>query len=51
MIEEFAAYGLSETIVYIIGGLKVLEAFGLLLGIVIKKTILPATYLMVSLML
>ena len=51
MIEEFAAYGLSEIKVYIIGGLKVLAAFGLLLGIVIKKTILPAAYLMGSLML
>ena len=51
MIEEFAAYGLSEIMVYIIGGLKVLAAFGLLLGIVIKKTILPAAYLMGSLML
>jgi uncharacterized membrane protein AbrB (regulator of aidB expression) len=50
MIDEFAAYGLGETVVYIIGGFKVLAAFGLLLGLVIKKTILPAAYLMVTLM-
>ena len=32
MIEEFAVYGLNETMVYLIGGLKILAALGLLIG-------------------
>ncbi|MDO7619099.1 MAG: DoxX family protein [Flavobacteriaceae bacterium] len=51
MIEEFAVYGLSETIVYIIGGLKVLAAIGLLIGFVNRKAILPSAALMGALML
>ena len=51
MIEEFAVYGLSETIVYVIGALKVLSALGLLLGFVYKKLILPSSALMAVLML
>ncbi|EEG43075.1 DoxX family protein [Flavobacteriaceae bacterium] len=51
MIEEFAVYGLSETIVYVIGGLKVLAAIGLLIGFVNRKAILPSAALMGALML
>jgi len=51
MIEEFAVYGLSETIVYVIGGLKVLAAIGLLIGFVNRKAILPSATLMGALML
>ena len=51
MIEEFAVYGLSEPFVYLIGGLKVLAAVGLLLGIFNKKVILPSALIMSSLML
>ncbi|MDB9726077.1 DoxX family protein [Flavobacteriaceae bacterium] len=51
MIEEFAIYGLSETIVYVIGGLKVLAAIGLLIGFVNRKAILPSAALMGALML
>ena len=51
MIEEFAVYGFSETVVYIIGGLKILAAFGLLFGFFFEKTILPSASLMGTLML
>ena len=51
MIEEFAVYWLSETIVYVIGGLKVLAAIGLLIGFVNRKAILPSAALMGALML
>jgi uncharacterized membrane protein len=51
MIEEFAVYGLSETIVYVIGSLKVLAAIGLLIGFVNRKAILPSAALMGALML
>ena len=51
MIEEFAVYGFSETVVYIIGGLKILAAFGLLFGFFFEKTILPSVSLMGTLML
>ena len=50
MIEEFAAYGLSETMVYLVGGLKILAALGLLIGFFNKKTIIPAAGLMAVLM-
>jgi uncharacterized membrane protein AbrB (regulator of aidB expression) len=50
MIEEFAVYGLSETIVYVVGALKVLAAIGLLAGLFYRKAILPAAALMAALM-
>ena len=31
MTEEFAAYGLSETMVYLVGGLKILAALGFII--------------------
>ncbi|MFD2587878.1 DoxX family protein [Croceitalea marina] len=33
MREEFAAYGLSESIMYLVGGLKIASALGLILSI------------------
>ncbi len=51
MIEEFSVYGLSEPFVYIIGGLKVMAAIGLLIGLYYKKAILPSSLLMAVLML
>ena len=50
MIEEFAVYGLNETMVYLVGGLKILAAIGLLIGFYNKKTITPAAGLMAMLM-
>ena len=51
MMEEFAVYGLNETMVYLIGGLKILAALGLLIGFVKRKAILPSAALMGTLML
>ena len=50
MTEEFAAQGLSETMVYLVGGLKILAALGLLIGFFNKKIITPAAGLMAVLM-
>ena len=33
MIEEFNAYGLNESLVYIVGTIKVLSAVGLIFGL------------------
>ena len=51
MIEEFAVYGLDETMVYVIGGLKVLAALGLLTGLYYKKVVIPSALTMTALML
>lgn len=51
MIEEFAVYGLGETMVYLVGGLKILAALGLLIGFLNRKVILPSAALMGALML
>lgn len=50
MLEEFAAYGLSEIMVYLVGGLKILAALGLLVGFFNKNTITPAAGVMAILM-
>ena len=50
MMEEFAVYGLNETMFYIIGALKVLSATGLLVGFFYKKAIVPSALLMAALM-
>lgn len=50
MIEEFAAYGLNENVVYVVGALKVLGALGLLGGLFKKKFILPSAILIAILM-
>lgn len=50
MVEEFAVYGLNETMVYLVGGLKILAALGLLLGFITQKTIRPSAGVMALLM-
>ncbi|HDZ05319.1 hypothetical protein LCGC14_0069610 [marine sediment metagenome] len=50
MKEEFAAYGLSESIMYIIGTLKVLSALGLIVSIWVPMLTLPSAGLMALLM-
>lgn len=49
--EEFLAYGLSENIFYLIGGIKILAALALFLGLRLKKTVLPAVQVIAILML
>jgi hypothetical protein len=51
MVEEFAVYGLSEPIVYVIGGLKVIVALVLLIGFFKEKVIVPSALVMAVLML
>ena len=50
MIEEFAFYGLSETMVYIVGTFKILAALGILIGLFRKKLMIPSATLMALLM-
>ena len=42
MIEEFQAYGLSQTTMVVVGVFKVVLALMLLLGLKFKKLIIPA---------
>ena len=51
MKEEFNAYGLSESVMYAIGGLKVLFALGILLSIWYDNLAIPSAIGMVLLML
>jgi uncharacterized membrane protein YphA (DoxX/SURF4 family) len=51
MVEEFAVYGLNETMVDLVGGLKVVAALGLLMGFFKDKIIIPSAGLMAILML
>ena len=51
MVEEFAAYGLSENAVYVVGAIKVLAALGLLGGLFDKRFILPSALVMAVMML
>lgn len=50
MREEFKAYGLSETIMYIVGGLKVLSALAILVSIWVPSLLFPAATVMAVLM-
>ncbi|WP_405412092.1 DoxX family protein [Maribacter sp. Asnod1-A12] len=50
MKEEFAAYGLSDTTMYIIGTLKILSALGLIVSIWFPILSLPSAGLMAILM-
>lgn len=50
MKEEFAAYGLSESIMYIIGTLKILSALGLIVSIWVSILSIPSASLMAILM-
>ncbi len=51
MKDEFKAYGLSETMMYLVGGLKVLFATLILLSIWFKNLTIPAASGMAILML
>lgn len=51
MTAEFKAYGLSETMVYLIGSLKVVSALSLVISIWVPPLALPAAALMAVLML
>lgn len=50
MISEFAAYGLSENTVYVVGALKVLAALMLFFGIFFKKLVFPSLLIISVLM-
>lgn len=50
MLSEFAAYGLSDTILYIVGATKVTAAILLLLGLRYSKLVKAATYTIAVLM-
>ncbi|MGC1515968.1 MAG: DoxX family protein [Maribacter sp.] len=50
MKAEFASYGLSETMVYIVGALKVLSALCILLSIWVPQLAIPAASVMAILM-
>ncbi len=49
--EEFSAYGLSDAVFYIVGGLKISAAFLLLAGIWYSPVVLPAAAVVAGLML
>lgn len=51
LIEEFAVYGLPVWFCYLIGFLKISAAFMLLLGLWIPELSLPASLLVIALML
>lgn len=51
MKEEFAAYGLSEAMVYMVGALKILAAIGLLVSIWVPTLAVPSAATMGILML
>ena len=50
MLSEFAAYGLSDTILYIVGATKVTAAILLLLGLRYSKLVKVTTYTIAALM-
>lgn len=49
--EEFLAYGLNETVFYLIGGVKLLAALGLLIGLKVPQTVKPSAQIIAVLML
>ena len=49
--EEFAAYGLSESVFYLVGVLKISAAVALILGLWIPSLVMPGAALMSLLML
>ena len=51
MKAEFAAYGLSETMMYLVGALKVISALGLVISIWAPQLAIPAASIMAILML
>lgn len=51
MSEEFSAYGLSPTLMYVVGALKVAAALALLAGIWMPILVIPAAMVVALLML
>jgi len=51
MISEFAAYGLSTSVLYMVGAIKVLSAVLLLIGFGYSKLVKPASYVISVMML
>lgn len=49
--EEFSAYGLSDAVFYVVGGLKISAAILLLVGIWYPQVVLPAAAVVAGLML
>ena len=50
MLEEFIVYGFDKPFLYFIGGLKIVAALGLLLGLFYKKFIIPCASIITLLM-
>lgn len=50
MKEEFSTYGLPPAMLYIVGGLKILGAFALIIGIWVSQLIVPAASIIAILM-
>ena len=48
--EEFATYGLPSFMIYVVGGLKVIIALAMLVGIWIKALVIPAAAVLIVLM-
>ena len=51
IIEEFIVYGLDRYLLYFIGGLKIIAAIGLIIGLFYKKFIIPSSLVIAFLML
>jgi uncharacterized membrane protein YphA (DoxX/SURF4 family) len=49
--EEFAAYGLPAAMMYVVGGLKILIALAMLIGIWVPVLVIPAAGVLIVLML
>lgn len=50
MKEEFSEYGLPGWFMWLVGALKVLAAFALLVGVFVPELVLPAASLLIALM-
>jgi len=46
MVEEFQAYGLTETQMYVVGAFKIFASLLLLLGLRIRKLVVPGAMIM-----
>lgn len=50
MFEEFKVYGLAKSMVYIVGGLKIIIALMMLVGFMYPVVLVPFAYLLAMLM-
>ena len=50
MKEEFATYGLPPAMLFVVGGLKILGAFALIIGIWVDQLVVPAAAIIAVLM-